>query len=454
MLSPRLAIHSCSRSVIPAANKVIQSYINGEFETTVIESNGELKEVISKEAVLYVNSVKNICDIIKGNNLTLENTNVLISRTPDNEDNVRKAFGFKKQDLKAKGIKSVIGKVPTKGEKHKMFTLCTRTVYLGADFYSTNARTFIFSDANIDSLTVDITLDLPQILGRQRLDENPWKNRADLYYKTISKENRLTQTELNEIIEKKKKKTENLLTAYNSTPEEARHDLAENYQKVAKSYNYKDDYVAVNEHCGKDLLPVFNNLMMVSDMRCYEIQQIDYESRFRVFSNFSDNIDHFDSFMMILNEIENEITTFQERMKFIYHLDCTPEFMKLVLDNLVDPSFAKYYYSISNERASALKYQKGNLEKEYKSQKSLSININSIVSEIINAFPVNSRFSKAYIKETLRSIYESNGYNKTPKASDLEEYFEIKLCKILNESTGKRDMAFEIIRVKEETQCQ
>ena len=76
-----------------------------------------------------------------------------------------------------------------------MFTLCTRTVYLGADFYSTNARTFIFSDANVDSLTVDITLDLPQILGRQRLDENPWKNRADLYYKTINKDNKITKQE-------------------------------------------------------------------------------------------------------------------------------------------------------------------------------------------------------------------------------------------------------------------
>ena len=66
-----------------------------------------------------------------------------------------------------------------------MFTLCTRTVYLGADFYSTNAKSYIFSDANIDSLSVDITIDLPQILGRQRLETNPWKNRADLYYKTI-----------------------------------------------------------------------------------------------------------------------------------------------------------------------------------------------------------------------------------------------------------------------------
>ena len=64
-----------------------------------------------------------------------------------------------------------------------MFTFCTRTVYLGADFYSDNARSFILSDANIDCLAVDISLDLPQILGRQRSLTNPWKDSAEFYFK-------------------------------------------------------------------------------------------------------------------------------------------------------------------------------------------------------------------------------------------------------------------------------
>ena len=451
VLKPKLIIHSCSRSVIPAANKVIQSYLNNEFESTVINIDGELKEVISQEAVLYVNSVKNICDIIKGNNLTLDNTNVLISRTSDNEDKVRTAFGLKKNELKAKGIVSVIGKVPTKGQHHKMFTLCTRTVYLGADFYSTNARTFIFSDANIDSLTVDITLDLPQILGRQRLEENPWKNRADLYYRTITENNKFSKEELNKIIDKKKKKSDDLLLAYKSTPPEAKHTLAETFQRDAKTSNYKYNYVAVNEHTGKDLVPVFNNLMMVSDMRCYEIQQIDYSDRFRVFNNFSEHIgDDFEFFMMMLNEIEIENTTFTERMKLIYSLQCSSNFMKLLLDNLTDPSFAKYYYTISKERASALKYQKGNLEKEYKSIKSYSINLDSIIDEIKIRFLVGEKYSKSEIKEILRLIYESSGYEKTPKANDLEEYFELKSCLVPNRITGKRDAGFEILKLKTE----
>ena len=141
-------------------------------------------------------------------------------------------------------------------------------------------------------------------------------------------------------------------------------------------------------------------------------------------------------------------------MKLIYSLQCSSDFMKLLLDNLSDPSFAKYYYTIPKDRASTLNYQRGNLEKEYKSIKSYSINIDSMIEEIRARFLIGERYSKSEIKEILRLIYESNSYNKTPKANDLEQYFDIRSCLVPNKITGKRDHGFEIIRVKEEVQCQ
>ena len=134
-------------------------------------------------------------------------------------------------------------------------------------------------------------------------------------------------------------------------------------------------------------------------------------------------------------------------MKYIYSLDFDSGFMKLILDNLSDPSYSKYYYSIPKERASALKYRKGNLEKEYSGNK--TVNLDYIVEEIKSKFIPGDRYSKSEIKETLRTIYETNGYNKTPKASDLEEYFDIKLCKVLDKATGKQDNGFLIIKLKD-----
>ena len=452
--TPKLNIHSCSRSILPAAQDVVKSYLNGEFESTVIMKDGEITNVESREAVLYVNSVKNICDIIRRCGLKLENTNVLCANTDDNETKIRKAFGLTLTSSRKKYGEGVtcIGKVPLRGDTNKMFTLCTRTVYLGADFYSTNARTFIFSDANIDSLTVDITIDLPQILGRQRLEENPWKNRAELYYKTLDSDKEMTQEDFDEILNVKKSKTESLLRVYSGASFGDKHNLAEAYQKVAKAFNYRDDYIAVNTHGGGDLRPVFNNLVMINDMRSYEIQQVDYKDRFRVFNALGEQIQGVELVKKILQEFEEQ-QYFTGKMKYLYSLNMEPDIAKQVLDNIYDTRFSKYYWAISASRAGSLNYQSGKLEEEYQSiinPKDTSQIENEIKGKILTSFLVDNRYSKQLIKEILRKIYEETGYEKAPKASDLEQYFELKACQTRNKETGKVDNEFKIIKIKEE----
>ena len=452
--TPKLNIHSCSRSILPAAQDVVKSYLNGEFESTVIMKDGEITNVESREAVLYVNSVKNICDIIRRCGLKLENTNILCANTDDNETKIRKAFGLTLTSIRKKYGEGVtcIGKVPLRGETNKMFTICTRTVYLGADFYSTNARTFIFSDANIDSLTVDITIDLPQILGRQRLEENPWKNRAELYYKTLDSDKEMTQEDFDEILNVKKSKTESLLRVYSGASFGDKHNLAEAYQKVAKAFNYRDDYIAVNTHGGGDLRPVFNNLVMINDMRSYEIQQVDYKDRFRVFNALGEQIQGVELVKKILQEFEEQ-QYFTGKMKYLYSLNMEPDIAKQVLDNIYDTRFSKYYWAISASRAGSLNYQSGKLEEEYQSiinPKDTSQIENEIKGKILTSFLVDNRYSKQLIKEILRKIYEETGYEKAPKASDLEQYFELKACQTRNKETGKVDNEFKIIKIKEE----
>ena len=449
--TPKLNTHSCYKSVLPAACEVVQKYLDGEFESTVIMKDGEITNVESKEAVLYVNSVKNICDIIGRCGLKPENTNVLCSNTDDNEAKIKKAFGYTKTSYKKKyGTDISIGKVPLKGESNKMFTICTRTVYLGADFYSDNAKTFIFSDANVDSLTVDITIDLPQILGRQRLEENPWKNRAELYYKTLDPDKELSQEDFDALREEKVKKTESLLRVYDVALHEDRHNLAEAYQIVAKTMNYRDNYVAVNTHGGGDLIPVFNNLVMINDMRSYEIQQVDYKDRFRVFNALGEQVRQSNLIQKILQEFEEQ-QYFTGKMKYLYSIHMDEDVAKQVLDNIYDTRYSKYYWTISASRAGTLSYQKGNLEKEYQSiinPKDTSYIENEVKQKILSIFNLRTKYLKSDIKETLRKIYEEANYDKTPKASDLEEYFELRSCQIKNKETGKKDHGFEIIKIK------
>jgi archaellum component FlaC len=169
----------------------------------------------------------------------------------------------KKKKLGA-GFEKLIGEpIPLKGQPRKMFTFCTRTVYLGADFYSDNARTFILSDANIDSLAVDISLDLPQILGRQRLNENPWRNRGEFYYKINGKE--IPREEFDDKVRKKDETTAKKLENFQQVPHK---DVQiSDFEKVIKLENYKDDYVVLKRELKKldrHIPPLVNSYMNVS----------------------------------------------------------------------------------------------------------------------------------------------------------------------------------------------
>ena len=327
-----------------------------------------------------------------------------------------------------------------------MFTFCTRTVYLGADFYSTNARTFILSDANFETLSVDISLDLPQILGRQRLLENPWKNRAEFYYK--SSKDKKSQEEFREYINRKMKKTKNLLLSYTSTPDVAKYDLADSFQKLAKSYNYKDDYVAVDKHNESNLLPVFNKLVMISEKRAFEIQQVDYKDRFTVFNSIEKNNLIQDNASNKIHDFLTDFTDkklFREKMGMLCTYPLTDNERGIVLDQ-IPLTYKKYYETLGPDRLRALGYNITRVEKEYNAT---LFNKEDLKNHIYSNYSDGNKYSKSDIKESLQKLYDSLNYAKTAKANDLEEYFEVKDCKVLNSETGKYDNGFELIKKKD-----
>ena len=409
------------RAVGEKASEVIQKYLSGDFESVVVLRNGIPTRVVSDEAVFYVNSVNHITSIIKKNNLTPEQCNILCSDTPDNLKKIQRRLGKKFK----------IGEVPLKGVKSKMFTFCTRTVYLGADFYSLCARSFIFSDSNIDSLAVDISEDLPQILGRQRLFDNPWKNSATFYYRSTANYREMKAEDFKRIIESKKKDTENLLKAFDSAPNDTKYTLAKNYQYVAKSANYKENYVAVNKiHTPDDniiLKPVPNNLVLVNEIRAFKIQQIDYKDRFTVFSTVHNTLTPDDIVNQEVSEflkVYTGLTTIYDKLKLLCEYGLSEDAIQVVLGQINDSDEIKSYYtSLSPDRLRSLSYNSTKIKKELGIA---TFNQELLESSIYSEFKIGDKLALSIIKDRLEYLYNSIGYNKTPKAKDLENYFNVK----------------------------
>jgi hypothetical protein len=327
-----------------------------------------------------------------------------------------------------------------------MFTFCTRTVYLGADMYSNCAKTFIFSDANIETLMVDISLDLPQIMGRQRNLDNPWRNRAEFYYKTLKDEGITLKEAFDKFRKEKMENTESLLRAYNTVLDKDKFILAKKYEFAAKVGNYRSDYVAVNKHSGNTLIPCTNHLVLVSEERAFDIQQIDYKDRFSVFSTvinkemISDDI--VNNVQKFLSGFE-KLTVFSDKLKFLCESKFNEEEMSVILDQ-IPLTYKNIYTTLGPDRCRANGYNITKIRKEF--EDTYLKDIKDLKSKILSEFKVGERYLKSDIKEKLGVIYSSFSYTKTPKANDLEDYFEIKNCTIAKGE--KRCNGFEILKEK------
>ena len=451
VIKPVITVRA-SKSLIADAKEVVSSYLDSKFECyNYTDPLGRVCKIESKEAVLYFNSVKNICDIIKKCKLTPENTNVLCSTSVENQRQVKKAFKTS-CGSKVGGI----GTVPKKGEQHKMFTLCTRTVYLGADFYSTNARSFIFSDPNIDCLAVDISLDLPQILGRQRLNINPWKNRATLFYTVTRKSKQLTKEFFDAKVKEKQDLTGTLIYAANKLLEDpiAREAVLTKYEIAAKSTHYSSDYLAIDHGPEGELIPVLNNLVMVAEMRAFDIQQVDYKDRFSVFNSLM-----VDSQISTDSKLDDFLAEFDSRIRFTDKLEylcnlAIAEGMDNIMPllNHIPLSFRNYIIILGPERCRALEYRNQYLDSEIK--RILNNQDIDLSKEIYKSFEVGKKYSLSEIKTFLSDLYSRVGYVSTAKATDLEKYFDLRPTQLTLDIDGvkKKVGAFEILSRKEDNE--
>lgn len=225
--------------------------------------------------------------------------------------------------------------------------------------------------------------------------------------------------------------------------DEEQHSVADVYRDIAKLQKYKKNYVAVDEHAGSDLKPVFNNLVMISEMRAFEIQQVDYKDRFSVFSTIIDQTGGTIKDLTVYIDKFNSFSNSADKLKYLCSLDT------IILQECstqLPEKYCNFIFILGIDRIRANGYNITEIQQEYDSIiKNQSIDIDSEIKKI---FKVGDKYSKNTIKEMLRGLYTTLGYTKTPKATDLMDYFELKIINVPNSETGKRDKGFEIIKEK------
>lgn len=230
MQIPKVEVIKSKKSVFKLCSELTGKYREGKGNSTVVDG----KEFVAKEAVFYINDVSVIKNIIKKNGLKVDEVNIICS---SKSENIKKLNELSREV----GEKFMIGDIPGKGEPHKMFTFCTSTVYIGADFYSTNAYSYIFANPLVKSMTVDVSVDLQQIIGRQRLDTNPFRNTATLYFNT--RKSKVTEEELENSIKEKKDKTKKQIDNFNAVPN--KDEQLQMMENTIRQQGHKEHYCCI-----------------------------------------------------------------------------------------------------------------------------------------------------------------------------------------------------------------
>ena len=351
----------------------------------------------------------------------------------------------KLKELYLDQILSEIKEKDTEYEEYK--DIYKRSIIEVFEFVSTGEYKY-FSDLNFNfSENIEIlkkcNLTLPQIVGRQRNRENPFKNNIIIFYRTIRK----TEMESYDLfLEKQKQRkdaTQKLLDFYEKgTPGEQK-EYVRKLKNDIKTSKYEDDYVSISKKTGK---PVYNSFIEISQERGWEVSQKDYQDKISVtksLESLTSNISEYQSDLEkeVQDFLDNKFYStgiFREKMKmyceFMDKYQGNKEVSDIIYYKIKNSDFRKYYNFYGTSGCSAKKYQKENLELGM-----IDISKESELSfSVYQKFQINSKYTLKEIKSVLQDIYRDLGITSKPKATDLDKYFSLTKIKFSDPKTKKR----------------
>ena len=396
---------------------------NGYFARKVVDG----QVVYSTEACIFLNEVRSIINIIVKNNLKPDEVTILCSDG--------KVSGL------PKGFKTGGLCTDRDNPRNKTFTFCTKASFEGVDFYSTNAMTYVFINAGKEWQTLDIILDIPQILGRQRLDINPFRHDAVIYYKT--KPNCLSEQEFRLQQTAMELETEQFINGFNNAPDSMKERLIKLVRDRADDKKFIDDYVDVLQVNGRQTLGI-NTLVQMAMWNKWHQRSHYYNNSCQLMASIQSAI--------AKNVNRNEVKNFEawyysakdnDRLKGYSDFRNTyTEYDPFILQNpFIDIRYHDWYGKLGYDKLARLNFDEQKVEQEYNS----FCNHEPIAQECRNVFETGRFYTKAEVKRMLQNIYDSLGLiGRKAKSTELGSYLNAKE-RMITDDEGNRKEGYEIL---------
>ena len=413
------------RSPQKSIKEIIEFYrSNGYFRTTMIDG----QEVYSKEAVFFLNNVSTIISVCKSCGLTPSDTLIICANTPTNVEKLAK-------------IGMTIGHAYGKNEYktlNKPFTFVTKCSFEGTDLYSDSSTTYVFSNPSTNCMALDISIDLPQICGRCRTVNNPFRSEVYVYYST-----KYDKTEIEKELERIRNR-ENITQEILQNPIITSEPILRKLSIAQEKQHYMEDYVDVVRNSDGSLRAIDNTLARLAQIRALEIQERQYANDNLLFQHMSN-----EGFRVV----DNNVATNEELNGFWNFYHSTSDFSKLMhgycsfLDTYphhkkeveswssVNQNIKDYYNILGSVRIKALRFR----EKDIVSEISQLKRFPEVIEKLSYVLEKGTHYSNADLKVIIQEVYDNLGIKKTAKASDIKQFFpSATYKKVILKVNGKR----------------
>lgn len=401
---------------------------DGYFARKIV--GGEV--VYSREICIFINEVRTIVNIIKDNELRPEEVTILCSDSTSQKNELLR-MGF------------TIGRLITdkKNPRNTTFTFLTKASFEGLDMYSTNASTVVFVNGHKEWETHDISIDLPQIMARQRLESNPFRRDAIVYYKT--KSNPKSEEEIAKEVEEQIELSAAIIEQYKQLPDIMKYEYAQSLRNVRDDERYKRHFLDVID-LGRDGFRLeINQLIIMARFNLWEMQNYYYDNPIKLVKGIDYNMkNNYSQKPEVLERFEHAFywkKGWQERlMMYSNFSNQYPDFRNDLRANPYIPiEFHAYFDVIGPERLAELDYRKKLVEYEFE-----FIRHTPEITELcMRSFKAGQFYTNEEVKTKLMEIYTMIGIDRAASAIDIGRYINVEPKKKMNED-GSRSNGFLI----------
>ena len=358
----------------------------------------------SYEAFFFINSVTDIVAILKHCNLSNEEVRIVCA---NNDENERKLSGYT---------------ISNSRSPNKMFNFITSKSFEGADYHSKTGLCFVISTQSNPHTQASIDTDIPQIAGRIRTKDNPFRNFMVHIFNTTYKKLNLDMTyeqmesKTNAALEKAKKTVEFFNSATDKdVKDNLRDNLMQNLNKWYMSYDSINDQFILN-----DILPKL-------ELYNYLVNQRIYKDGISVSKGYEDNgiETSVADYLRVDDSISTQKITFKEAfLQYAKIMSEDPHSPALMLLEQQQPLIKQAYDKLGVERVRNLRYIKKSIEAALSCLDDEKTKEQKLALLMVELIPTATTITVANVLDKMSQAYNEIGISKKPKTKDLHHWFD------------------------------